>query len=202
MKNTILIDFDGVIRHWSASEVEAQAKALGLAQNPLFACAFSREQSQPAITGKISHETWFENVKQALTLSHGQTVAQVLVSAWAEQQAEVDHLFLERIRAVSGARALVLVTNATSRLEEDLKALKLTQAFDHIMNSAVLGVAKPDTRFFDRVLEQLELTPSQCVFIDDRADNIEAARGMGIASCLHQSPAETLHFLQAQLGER
>lgn len=199
MKNTILIDFDGVIRHWSASEVESQEKALGLSQNPLFACAFSREQSQPAITGKISHETWFENVKQALTLSHGQAVAKVLVKAWAEQRAEVDRLFLERIRAVSGGRALVLVTNATSRLEADLNALGLTQAFDHIVNSAVLGVAKPDTRFFDRVLEQLEITPSQCVFIDDRADNVEAARGLGIASCVHQSPTETLHFLQAHL---
>lgn len=202
MKNTILIDFDGVIRHWSASEVDAQAKALGLAQNPLFDCAFSREQSQPAITGKISHETWFENVKQALTRFHGQAVAKVLVEAWAEQRVDVDYLFLERIRAVSSARALVLVTNATSRLEADLKALGLTQAFDHIMNSAVLGVAKPDTRFFDRVLEQLELTPSQCLFIDDRADNVEAARGLGIVSCLHQSPTKTLQFLQAQLGER
>ena len=43
VKNTVLIDFDGVIRHWSNIEMEEYADTLGLVRNTLFTCAFSEK---------------------------------------------------------------------------------------------------------------------------------------------------------------
>ncbi|MCC7299545.1 MAG: HAD family phosphatase [Verrucomicrobia bacterium] len=43
-----------------------------------------------------------------------------------------------------------------------------------------LGAQKPDPAIYRMVLEKLGVEGKQCLFIDDRADNIEAARAAGI----------------------
>jgi len=68
--------------------------------------------------------------------------------------------------------------------------------------SCRLGVAKPDVAYFHRVLELLDL-PSQCVlFIDDRSDNVDAAKGAGLVAALYngESGAEVLRAILAEHG--
>lgn len=42
-----------------------------------------------------------------------------------------------------------------------------------------VGMAKPDARMFGRFLEQYALQPEECLFIDDTAENVEAAKALG-----------------------
>jgi putative hydrolase of the HAD superfamily len=74
--------------------------------------------------------------------------------------------------------------------------------FDEEFYSCRLGFAKPDVAFFNRVLELLAL-PSQCVlFIDDRTENVDAAKRAGLAAALYtgESGAEVLRGLLAEHG--
>jgi len=52
------------------------------------------------------------------------------------------------------------------------------------------GLLKPDTRFFTRALERFGLEASRTVFIDDHAENVEAARSVGINAVLAHTPED------------
>jgi HAD superfamily hydrolase (TIGR01509 family) len=54
--------------------------------------------------------------------------------------------------------------------------------FERILASCHLGVRKPDVAFYDRLLERLQLSAGQVLFVDDREENVEGARGAGMAA--------------------
>ena len=54
-----------------------------------------------------------------------------------------------------------------------------------------LGVLKPEQSFFERALAKFALKPSECLFIDDQAQNMEAARKHGMRSIQHFNPEQT-----------
>ena len=59
---------------------------------------------------------------------------------------------------------------------------ELFKLFDGIVTSGVEHVAKPDKRIFEILFERYELTPQQCLFIDDSAANTAAASMLGVNS--------------------
>jgi epoxide hydrolase-like predicted phosphatase len=61
-------------------------------------------------------------------------------------------------------------------LEEALEhRYGIISLFDDIINSARVGLAKPDPRIFALAAERLGVAPGECVFIDDLARNVQAA---------------------------
>ena len=199
MIDTILIDFDGVIRHWSNQEIGQAEHELGLNSGTLFSVAFSPSQLLPAITGQISHETWLQLVQEALDAKHSPSIAHKLITAWEEATFTIDYQFLAQIRSAANAAQLVLVTNATSKLPSDLQGAELANAFDVIVNSSAIGVAKPDIGFYTKAIELAGTAPNNCLFIDDSAKNVAAAQALGISSLRHTNSAETLHFIKQHL---
>jgi putative hydrolase of the HAD superfamily len=59
------------------------------------------------------------------------------------------------------------------------------ELFDHRFFSAELHLAKPDTKIFEFVLNEMRLSPEEILFIDDRAANISAARSLGFETILY-----------------
>ncbi len=53
-------------------------------------------------------------------------------------------------------------------------------SFRGIVVSGEEGVIKPDPAIFRILLDRFALNPGECLFIDDRADNAEAARRAGL----------------------
>ncbi|NER84299.1 MAG: HAD family hydrolase [Leptolyngbya sp. SIO1D8] len=150
MKDTILIDFDGVIRHWSGTEVKDAEHRLGLDSGTLFSWAFSPPLLLPAITGIISHEEWSERVKAKLTHLYGEAISSQLISTWQAASWEINTDFLRDLKQLTSTFKLVLVTNATSRLDSDLSKAGLESAFDAVVNSSKIHVAKPELKFFEK----------------------------------------------------
>jgi putative hydrolase of the HAD superfamily len=52
--------------------------------------------------------------------------------------------------------------------------------FDVVVESSVVGVRKPDDRFYVMACEALGITPSQAVFLDDLGVNLKPARALGM----------------------
>jgi 2-haloacid dehalogenase len=52
--------------------------------------------------------------------------------------------------------------------------------FDGIVISGEVRAAKPDRRIYETLLERYDLDPGSTVFIDDVAENVDAARALGI----------------------
>lgn len=62
--------------------------------------------------------------------------------------------------------------------------------FDHVFTSARLGVAKPDSAFFERVCTLLGTRGDDVCLIDDEYPNIRAARAFGLTAILYRTPAD------------
>ncbi len=51
--------------------------------------------------------------------------------------------------------------------------------FDVVVESSVVGVRKPDERFYLLACDALDITPVQAVFLDDLGVNLKPARALG-----------------------
>ena len=52
--------------------------------------------------------------------------------------------------------------------------------FDGIMVSSSVHLIKPDTRIYELLCNTYSLKPEECIFIDDRPENVEAAEAVGM----------------------
>jgi len=74
---------------------------------------------------------------------------------------------------------LALLSNAPVSFRAFVEAEPWSACFRARVFSGDLGVAKPDPRIYAAVTERLGASPSQVIFFDDRAENVDGARAFG-----------------------
>ena len=85
----------------------------------------------------------------------------------------------------SAGYRLGIVSNAEGQVEADAKRFGLAPYFDVIIDSHVVGVAKPDPRIFQIALERLGAGPDEVRFAGDiYSIDVEGARAAGIEARL------------------
>lgn len=67
------------------------------------------------------------------------------------------------------------------------KHAHLFNLFDGIIISGHIKANKPHTTIYQTLLEQYELNPAECWFIDDQKENIAAAQQLGINGVIHEA---------------
>ncbi len=72
--------------------------------------------------------------------------------------------------------------------------------FDAVLESRVLGVRKPDPRFYELACATLGVRPEESVFLDDLGVNLKPARALGIHTIKVTDPEEALAELAGVLG--
>jgi putative hydrolase of the HAD superfamily len=58
--------------------------------------------------------------------------------------------------------------------------MRLGDVFDHYFASHLIGRIKPDEDAFQYVIEALERSPAEILFLDDNRLNVEAAKRTGM----------------------
>ena len=93
-----------------------------------------------------------------------------------------DELFAHyRALHARGVR-FALLTNNVREWEPLWRAmLPVDEIFETVVDSAFVGLRKPDPAIYALVLERLGLPAEACVFVDDVDVNVEAARELGFA---------------------
>jgi HAD superfamily hydrolase (TIGR01509 family) len=146
---------------------------------------------QPVITGKISDETWRRQITQQLAEQFPDCDAAAAVARWSAPAGAVDRQMLALLRRCRQRVPVGLITNATSRLPHDLERLGLTDEFDTIINSSVVGAAKPDRQIFLAALAALQARPETTLYIDDSPGHVQAAAELGIVSHVYAGHNDT-----------
>ncbi|GCL64797.1 HAD-IA family hydrolase [Pseudaquabacterium pictum] len=72
--------------------------------------------------------------------------------------------------------------------------------FHHVIESAKLGLRKPDPQIYRLMCEALAVAPEHCVFLDDLGVNLKPARDMGMHTIKVGDPDVALAQLQALVG--
>ena len=78
--------------------------------------------------------------------------------------------------------------------------LPIDEIFETVVDSAFVGVRKPDPAIYALVLERLGLPAEECAFVDDIAVNVGAARELGFAGVHFTDTAQAIAELDALLG--
>ena len=89
----------------------------------------------------------------------------------------------------AGAR-LALLSNAPEPLATAIDQSGWSASFARRFYSCRLGLAKPDPAVYEAVLDDLGATPQSVLFIDDRAENTQAATALGLQAVRFTSAAE------------
>jgi putative hydrolase of the HAD superfamily len=190
----LIIDLDGVIRHWDPQVARVAEQRTGLPAGCIEREAFAPDALTAAITGQISDENWRAGVADALAARFGPGGRQAVLD-WSASCGRVDPDVLDLVRAQRRHRRVALFSNATTRLPRDLERLGLDQEFDQVFNSSALGAAKPSEQAFRAVLETLEATAADCIFVDDTAGHVVAAAALGLQTHHFRSAAVLTEFL-------
>ena len=171
----LLIDLDGVLRHWDPAVPAAVESRYGLEPGALLSTAMAWELYRPAVAGEITDAQWMELVASRLPLPAREAAA--AVAEWQSHRGSVDQELLDFVREVRAAgRPVGLATNATDRLRADLASLGLTDEFDVILSSWELKIHKPAPEFFAQAAEALATEPPWVMVVDDDDRTIRAAR--------------------------
>ncbi|WP_439371910.1 HAD-IA family hydrolase [Bradyrhizobium sp. DASA03120] len=72
--------------------------------------------------------------------------------------------------------------------------------FDHVIESAKIGLRKPDPRIYRLMVETLKVDPRNCVYLDDLGVNLKPAREMGMTTIKVTSGAEAIAELEKATG--
>lgn len=73
--------------------------------------------------------------------------------------------------------------------------------FDGHALSWELGVRKPDPEFFRRGLAKFSLDPRECLFVDDRPENTQTARQLGMQAVDFRTPSQAIAEMDTVLAD-
>jgi putative hydrolase of the HAD superfamily len=72
--------------------------------------------------------------------------------------------------------------------------------FDHVIESAKIGLRKPDPKIYRMMAEALAVDPKRCIYLDDLGINLKPAREMGMTTIKVRDARQALNELEAATG--
>jgi putative hydrolase of the HAD superfamily len=78
-----------------------------------------------------------------------------------------------------------------------IEQFNLRREFEAFFSSCFVHIRKPDEAIYRLALEVTQRRPEECLFIDDRALNLECARQMGMRTIHFENAAQLRQDLQA-----
>ena len=183
----VIFDLGGVlVRTEDRTPREHLAFSLGMTYDELSQVIFNNESARLATVGKITTQVHWGNVREYLNLSP-EEFSRVAAEFWGGDC--LDENLVEYLRSLRAEYRTALLSNAWDDLREMIETRwKIANAFDEIIISAEVGVAKPDPRIYQIAIERLGVAPIESVFVDDFIENVEAARSEGLYGIHFKGP--------------
>ena len=101
---------------------------------------------------------------------------------------------VRRLKA-AGCGVYYLSNYSRKAYDECAESLAFMPYMDGGIVSFRVGMTKPDPRMFRCFLERYGLRPEECAFIDDTAENVEAAKALGFAGIQFDSYDQLIEAL-------
>jgi putative hydrolase of the HAD superfamily len=109
---------------------------------------------------------------------------------------------LDTVKA-AGFKIACLTNNVVSTeepaTERQAQVRTIMHKFDHVVESSKVGCRKPEPRFYEIACELLNVSPNECVFLDDLGINLKPAAAMGMRTIKVVNPDEALAELSGHL---
>jgi putative hydrolase of the HAD superfamily len=196
----VFFDFGGVIARLDRELLAEFEVEHGLPEGSFLKALYSIPEWRAAEIGEGTEEEWVQAVGRRLDELAGRQLPDI----WEERAVmwrTLDTDVLRLIRRLGDRYNVGMISNATPRLESELREHhKIDGLFKVIVNSSLVGIAKPDARIYHLAAERMGVEPSACVHIDDLAHNVEGAREAGFQAIHHEGDYATLERELRSLG--
>lgn len=142
--------------------------------------------------GKISLQEFFREV---FRIHIQDERIEKLIEIWVENW-KLDPDMIVFAKKLKPKYKLVMLSNAdkegVKRSNNDLHF----SFFDYKFLSFDLGLMKPEKEIYEHTLKELNTKPEECVFIDDKVENVEAAKNLGINGIVFQNKEQLKQELE------
>jgi putative hydrolase of the HAD superfamily len=109
---------------------------------------------------------------------------------------------LDTVKA-AGFKIACLTNNVVSTeepaTERQAQVRTIMHKFDYVVESSKVGCRKPEPRFYEIACELLNVSPNECVFLDDLGINLKPAAAMGMRTIKVVNPDDALVELSGHL---
>ena len=96
---------------------------------------------------------------------------------------------------------LALLTNNVREWEPLWRPkLPVDELFETVVDSAFVGMRKPDPEIYELTLERLGLPAGACLFLDDIDVNVDTARELGMTGVHYRDNEQAIAEIEAALG--
>jgi putative hydrolase of the HAD superfamily len=150
--------------------------------------------------GKCPEEDWWGAVGRELERVAGRPVPGIQ-EEWGAIWSSIDTDVVSLAERLRESYIVGVLSNSTLRLEKELlEGNGIYSIFHVVINSARVGIAKPDAGIYHHAAKAVGLEPSACVHIDDLPHNVEGAREAGFQAVHYAGDFPALEASLRELG--
>ncbi|MDE3087830.1 MAG: HAD family phosphatase [Chloroflexota bacterium] len=196
----VIFDMGGVILRTESQQGRRKWESrLGLKERELAQIVFGSEVSARASIGLGTDADVWKNVASILHLSDAQ-LEELERDFWSGDR--IDDALVQFIHDLHPRYKTAILSNAWSGARAAISnKYGLGAVVDAIITSAEEGVAKPDARIYRLAAERLGVLPGEAVFVDDVAENVDAARAVGMRGVQFKSTAQAIAEVRSHLND-
>jgi epoxide hydrolase-like predicted phosphatase len=192
----IIFDFGNVFIEWNPRNI--------------FRKAYSAEKVE-YIMQNVYNEEWNNNLDKGITFAENEKILceqypqhseyiKTFHRHWYESLGEENP---ESVALLAGLQKAGYKTYGLSNWSAETfpptrQAHPFFNTFDGIVLSSEVKVCKPNPEIYRILLERYKLLPEESVFIDDRQENADAAKSLGIETVLFQNAQQVINELKTK----
>jgi putative hydrolase of the HAD superfamily len=196
----VFFDFGGVLGRWDRAYVAAFEAEFSLPEGGVLKALYGTPGWRDVEVGRADVDAWLAEVQAALARAAQKPVPSAH-SVWSRLWKDMDHDVIGLARRLRSSYQVGVLSNTTVMLEDHLLAPNgILDMWDVIINSARIGIAKPDAGIYLAAAEALGLPPEECVHIDDLENNVIGAKAAGFRAVHHTGDFYALEASLRALG--
>ena len=193
---TPLFEAFGLVQRDSGLPVEALGKAMARVQeedgeHPLFELE----------KGRITEPEFLAKLERGIEAETGRHVGLHEFSDRYWSHLHPNEPIIERMVALraEGYRMALLTNNVREWEPRWRSMLAVDDIFELVVDSAFVGMRKPDPEIYELTVQRLGVPATECLFLDDIELNCETARQLGMTAVWFQSNDQALADIDAAL---
>ena len=170
---------------------------LGLSPGGLEECL--AELDEDGAYGRCTYAEWCARLRQSTGMSAADLDA-FLAGFWDVYMGQPNEELIAYFRALRPRyRTAILANSYVGAREQEEARYGFSSMADVAIYSHEEGVQKPDPRMYALASQRLGISPAEIVFLDDRPENVDAARACGFQAILFSSTSQAIADIEALL---
>jgi putative hydrolase of the HAD superfamily len=183
----VIFDFGGVLCfHPTDQQIRSAADACGMSTADFLTFFWANRRAYDA--GDIGPEQYWQEIASKARRRFDPGLIEEMILREIDFWTRYDQRMLawnQELRE-HGLRTGIL-SNLPSPLGQHLRATQFEKLFHHATFSYELNLVKPQAAIYQHMIEGLGISPAEALFIDDRSENVEGARAVGLQAHLFVS---------------